>query len=109
MSIAADTTFYLDSATVNYIQPCTGTTTDSIIVTPNPVTDNLSVIIKRNMPVNAAIEVYTETGQKVYSLINQTVIGTATFLVPMKKLSHGVYFVSVFIDNKKIITKRVIR
>ncbi len=109
MSIAADTSFYLDSATVFYIQPCTGIITDSIIVTPNPVTDNLSVIIKRNTPVQAAIEVYAENGQKVYSLVNQTVAGSATFLVPMKKLSPGIYFVSVFIDNKKIITKRVIR
>ncbi len=109
MSITADTTFYLDSATVNYIQPCTGIITDSIIVTPNPVTDNLSVIIKRTTPVQAAIEVYAENGQKLYSLVNQTVTGSTTFLVPMKKLSHGVYFVSVFIDNKKIITKRVIR
>ncbi len=104
MSIAADTSFYLDSAAVNYTKSCR----ETISVMPNPVTDNLSVLIVRNISVNAAIEIYTVSGQKIYSLLNQTVSGTKKILIPTKHLSAGIYFVAIFIDNKKVTTKKII-
>lgn len=107
MSIAADTSFYLDSAIVNYTNTCAGNT-EKIIINPNPVRDNLSVLIARNNTVAAAIEIYSVSGQKVYSLLNQTVNYTKTFLIPMKQLNAGIYFVAVFIDNKKVITKKIV-
>ena len=104
MSIAADTSFYLDSATINYTKSCR----ETISVRPNPVTDNLSILIVRNISVNAAIEIYTVSGQKIYSLLNQTVSGTKKILIPTKHLSAGIYFVAIFIDNKKVTTKKII-
>lgn len=104
MNIASDTSFYLDSMLVNYTTSCR----ETISVRPNPVTDNLSVLIARHKAVNAAIEIYSLSGQKVYSLLNQTVNSIKTFLIPMKQLNAGVYFVTVFIDNKKIITKKIL-
>ena len=104
MSIAADTSFYLDSVTVNYTKSCR----ETISVRPNPVTDNLSVLIVRNISVNAAIEIYSVSGQKIYSLLNQTVSGTKTFSIPTKHLNAGIYFVAIFIDNKKVTTKKII-
>ena len=109
MTIAADTSFYLDSATVNYIPDCnTGNLTEKISIHPNPVTENLFVTITRNTAVNTAIEMYTTTGQKVYSLYNQPVNGEQTFTIPVKQLSPGVYLVAVFINDKKVTTKKVI-
>ena len=104
MSIAADTSFYLDSVTVNYTKSCR----ETISVRPNPVTDNLSILIVRNISVNAAIEIYSVSGQKIYSLLNQTVSGTKTFSIPTKHLNAGIYFVAIFIDNKKVTTKKII-
>ena len=104
MSIAADTSFYLDSVTVNYTKSCR----ETISVRPNPVTDNLSVLIVRNISVNAAIEIYSVSGQKIYSLLNQTVSGTKIFSIPTKHLNAGIYFVAIFIDNKKVTTKKII-
>ena len=104
MSIAADTSFYLDSATINYTKSCR----ETISVRPNPVTDDLSILIVRNISVNAAIEIYTVSGQKIYSLVNQTVSGTKKILIPTKHLSAGIYFVAIFIDNKKVTTKKII-
>lgn len=104
MSIAADTSFYLDSATINYTKSCR----ETISVRPNPVTDDLSILIVRNISVNAAIEIYTVSGQKIYSLLNQTVSGTKKILIPTKHLSAGIYFVAIFIDNKKVTTKKII-
>ena len=106
MNIAADTSFYLDSATINYTQLCK---TDNIIIAPNPVTDNLTVAIKQPGPVNISITLHNISGQQVYKLSNQTVNGTQTFTIPMKPLSRGVYFVTIWIDNKKQVVKKVVR
>ena len=109
MTIASDTSFYLDSAILNYVPNCnTGTLTENITVRPNPVADNLFVAITRNTPVNAAIEMYAADGGKVYSLSNQSVNGLQTFTIPVKQLSSGVYFVTVFINDKKTTTKKII-
>ena len=108
MSIAADTSFYVDSAVVNYTQSCGIPASETIIISPNPVSDNLSVSITRNSTINGAIEIYNVKGQKVYSLQNQTVNGTQTFIIPVKHFSSGIYFVTVFIDNKKAITKKIL-
>lgn len=108
MSIAADTSFYVDSAVVNYTQSCGIPASETIIISPNPVSDNLSVSITRSNTINGAIEMYNVKGQKVYSLQNQTVNGTQTFIIPVKHFSSGIYFVTVFIDNKKAITKKIL-
>ncbi len=109
MTIAADTSFYLDSATLNYIPNCnTGNLTENIRIHPNPVTENLFITVTRNNTVSAAIEMYNSTGQKVYGLPDQLVNGTETFTIPVNQLSRGVYFVSVFINDKKSTTKKVI-
>ena len=109
MTIAADTSFYLDSATLNYIPNCnTENLSENIRIHPNPVTDNLFVTIVQNNAVTAAIEIFNSSGQKVYSLTNQSVNGTKTFAIPVKQLNRGIYFVSVFINNKKATTKKVI-
>ena len=104
MTIASDTSFYLDSAIVNYTQSCK----EKIIVSPNPATDNISVQVVRNNTVNVAIEIYDVIGQKVYSLYNQKVTGTQTFIIPVKQFAPGIYFVAVFTDNKKAVTKKIV-
>ena len=109
MSIAADTTFYLDSTTIGNLQPCITNSNEDIKISPNPVKENLSVLITRNNLVKAAIKVYNASGQILYSLQNVLVNGQQLFSIPMKNFSRGIYFVSVYIDNKKIITKKVIR
>lgn len=107
MTIAADTSFYLDSATVTNVQSCTSNK-ETIIIGPNPATDHFSVLITRNNTVNATIELYAANGLKVYSLQNQKVNGIQTFLIPVKQLSTGIYFVAVFINDKKVVTKKII-
>ncbi len=109
MTIAADTSFYLDSAIVNYPESCANTNNkETVTIGPNPVINNLSVFIARNNTVKASIELYSVSGQKVYSLQNQTVNGIQTFFIPVKQLSAGVYFVAVFVNDKKVITKKII-
>lgn len=109
MTIASDTSFYLDSAIVNYTQSCSNVINEEkIIISPNPVTDHIAIFIARNNTVNAVIEIYAVSGQKIYSLHDQIVNGSKTFIVPVKKFSAGIYFVAVFINEKKVLTKKII-
>lgn len=108
MSIGTDTTFYLDSSILHFIPACNQTNTESISVSPNPVTDKLFVTITKNNTVNMAIEVYNLNGQKVYSLNNQAVSGTQRFTIPVKELQAGLYLITVFINDKKEYTKKVL-
>ena len=108
MAIGTDTTFYLDSATINYIPSCNAVSKEAITISPNPVTDILSVTITKNNTSTASIEVYSLNGQKVYYLNNQAVTGTQVFTIPMKHLNAGIYLISVFINDKKEYTKKVL-
>lgn len=110
MNISADTSFYLDSATVNYTQSCNiNTVIEKISISPNPVTDKLIVNVVRINAVKTEVVVHTTTGQKIYSISNNQPAGGSTYTIPMKEMSRGAYFVSVFIDGKKEVTKKILR
>lgn len=115
MSISADTTFYLDSVTVNYNTTCAGSGggggnfTEKITVGPNPVNDKLFVNVVRNAAVGVKIVVHTQSGQKIYTLSNQQASGGQVYSIPMKEMSAGVYYVSVYVDDKKVVTKKVVK
>ena len=106
MSIGTDTTFYIDSATVNHSNPCL--LVENIQVNPNPVSDELSVSIVRNEAVNVTIELFAINGQKVYSKKTAMQGGTKLIKIPTRPLSKGIYFVTVFINNKKAYTKKIL-
>ena len=107
MTISADTSFYLDSATVNYNLSCSAVT-EKITVSPNPVTNQLTILVARNNPVKATVSIRNVSGQQVYSSTQQ-ITGIQSIIIPMKQISSGVYFVTLFLDDKKEITKKIIR
>jgi len=107
MNIAADTSFYLDSAEVNFDRECY--LGDKIIIAPNPVINELKVTVSQNNQFKTAILLHNVAGQLVYTSINQPVDRIKTFVIPMKQMSKGVYYVTVLIDNKKKVTKKIIR
>ena len=107
MNIATDTSFYLDSALLNYSQAC-NLATEKITISPNPVTDKLSVRFATTNPVNATIIIHNISGQKVYTK-SQQVAGVQTVLIPMNQLNSGVYIVTVFLDDKKEAIKKLVK
>ena len=108
MNIAADTSYYLDSATVVYQKSCV-VLPENIVIGPNPVTANLSVIINRNSPVKLSLIMHNSFGQLVYRLNNQPLNGEQTLTIPMQAMSRGTYYLTVIIDDKKVTTKKIIR
>ena len=106
--IGTDTTFYADSLSVNYQQQCAANE-NKITIAPNPVTDHLNIIITRLSIANAGILIQSAAGQKIYTTSFALKIGANIKTIPVQQLSKGIYFVSVFIDNKKGVTKKILK
>ena len=110
MIIATDTTFYLDSMSVNNNQVCnTVVLENKITIAPNPVSTILKVEISRATDAKINIVIQNALGQKVYSNNFMQVVGTQTQEIHMERMSGGAYFVTVYIDNKKEVTKKIIK
>ncbi len=82
---------------------------EKITISPNPVKDNLTVMIIRNIPVKADIIIHNSSGQLVYSATYQQIAGQSTYSIPMKKMSNGIYFVTVRLNDKKEVVKKIMR
>jgi hypothetical protein len=108
MNIASDTSFYLDSATVSYTKSCK-IWKENILISPNPVTDILSVKITRNEPANIDLVVQNAVGQQIYQTSHPSIVGQQILTIPMQQLSSGIYFVTVLVDGKKAVVKKVVR
>ncbi len=107
MNIAADTSFYLDSGSVNYDKSC-NLVTEKITISPNPAAENLSVSIAKNNDVKATVTIHSISGQQVY-IKSQQISGVQTIVIPINQLSRGVYLVTVYLNNKKEIVSKIIR
>jgi hypothetical protein len=108
MNIASDTSFYLDSATVSYTKSCK-IWKENILISPNPVTDMLSVKITRSEPANIDLVVQNAVGQQIYQTSHPSIVGQQILTIPMQQLSSGIYFVTVLVDGKKAVVKKVVR
>jgi serine protease AprX len=112
MRISADTTFYLDSATIAHNTSCTVVNpplVEKITINPNPVSDKLTVSVLRKDAVSVILLLQNTAGQQLYNLRAQQAAGGATYTVPMKDLPGGVYYISVFVNDKKEVTKKIVR
>jgi serine protease AprX len=112
MSISADTTFYLDSVTIAHNTSCTVVNpplVEKITINPNPVSDKLTVSVIRQAAANVLLVLQNTAGQQLYTLRVQQAAGGAVHKVPMKDLPHGVYYISVFVNDKKEVTKKIVR
>lgn len=111
MTIGTDTTFYLDSVTVNYANPCIfiPITENKITIAPNPVSENLAISITRITASKIDIVIQNAAGQKVYTSSYQQQAGTLLKQVNMQRYSKGAYFVTIYADNRKELTKKILR
>ncbi|MEO6490788.1 MAG: S8 family peptidase, partial [Ferruginibacter sp.] len=110
MIISSDTTFYLDSLSVDHLASCNTTTANSIIIAPNPVIDNdLTVKVTRITPAKINIVLLNALGQRIYSKEYQQLPGVQVQKIPTDNVSTGGYFITVYVDNKKAVTKAILK
>lgn len=101
-----------DTALVNVtndVQLCIAALKDRLIISPNPVTDNLSILIERKKPVKADIIINNANGQLMYQSSHQQPAGATNYLVQMKNMAAGIYFVVIKIDDEKTFVKKIMR
>lgn len=102
-----------DTATVtvtNNILLCPGNpvpTVEQIVISPNPVKDNLSVKVVRATAASVGITIHNAAGQIVYNSTAQQGSGQTIYSIPMKKMGGGVYFVTVRINGEKEKVKKI--
>ena len=115
MTIGADTTFFIDSVTVNYSNSCLPPppppiiTENAVKIFPNPVLKNLFVKIDRVSNTKIGIVIHNTSGQLVYSNTYQQETGSNTEAIDLSTLAKGIYIVSVYTDDKKEMTKKIVK
>lgn len=76
--------------------------------TDRPVGDVLSVLIVRNTATKVGLFVHNSAGQMVYNYSSQQSAGGQTYTIPMKKFSKGIYYVTVRLNDKKEVLKKIL-
>lgn len=76
--------------------------------TDRPVGDVLSVLIVRNTATKVGLFVHNSAGQVVYNYSSQQSAGGQTYTIPMKKFSKGIYYVTVRLNDKKEVLKKIL-
>jgi serine protease AprX len=108
INIAADTSFYLDSIAVNAPTLCT-TPINEVKINPNVVTDKTDIIISRANATKIGIVLTNAVGQAVYKNEYNQPAGAQVKSINMQNMPVGIYFVTVFADDKKIETVKILK
>jgi len=80
---------------------------EQIVISPNPVKDNLSVKVVRAAASKVGITIHNAAGQLVYNSTAQQSAGQTIYSIPMKKMGGGAYFVTVRVNDKKEKVKKI--
>ena len=109
--INTDTSYYLDSTLVNYLNNCKIIipAENKLAITPNPFNGTLYLNLERTADTKVDIVIYNSLGQKVYTDSFNHLAGIATHGINLNQLSKGVYYVTVYTNDNKEITKKIIK
>jgi serine protease AprX len=108
INIATDTSFYLDSIAVNAPTLCT-TPINEVKINPNVVTDKTDIIISRATASKIGIVLTNAMGQTIYKTEYNQAIGSQIKSINMQSMPVGIYFVTVFADDKKLETIKILK
>jgi subtilisin family serine protease len=111
MSIGTDTTFYLDSSTVNYLNPCIfiPPSENTLLISPNPVNNELFIKMDRVVNTKVDVIIHNLSGQKVFAYTYNQPIGSDTKSINFRNFARGVYFVTVYLNDKKEVVQRILK
>jgi serine protease AprX len=108
VDIAGDTSFIVDSFGISVPQLCANPV-NTIKINPNPVIDNLNVIISRIESTKITIVITNAAGQRVYENAFAQPAGSQVQSINMNGKQAGIYYVTVFAEGKKIVTERILK
>ena len=99
----------VDTALVTLLNDLALCVVNSISVTPNPVSDHANVVISRTVTSKIEILVINSSGRKVYETAYQQAAGTQIESINMQGMAGGIYFITVFADDKKMVTRKIFK
>ncbi|MBX2934805.1 MAG: S8 family serine peptidase [Ferruginibacter sp.] len=88
---------------------CIAALKEEVIISPNPVSDNLTILVARKNAVKVDITIHNSIGQMVLKQTYQQSPGQANYSIPFKKWSGGVYFVTIRLNDEKVLVKKVVK
>jgi len=111
MKIGTDTTFYMDSSIVNYLNPCIfiPPTANTLLISPNPVNNELFIKMDRVVNTKVDVIIHNISGQKIYATSYEQPIGTDSKSINLSAFAKGIYFVTVYLNDKKEVVQRILK
>lgn len=108
MQIGTDTTFYLDSTSLQHHTLC-NPVKNEIRVSPNPINEqiNLELIFIESGKLTLAL--YNAAGQSIHKSSSEILSGRTRKSIASHHLSAGLYFLKVFLNDKLIHIVRIVR
>lgn len=108
LNIGTDTSFYLDSTAVTLETTCR-ILEEKVVIAPNPVKNDFTILIQRNNPTTFAAIVYNTAAQQVYQITEHSFTGSQSFTLPSRRWNTGTYYVSVWINNRRAFVKKIVK
>jgi hypothetical protein len=71
---------------------------------PNPVEDNVSIILENNKEASCLVEIFDTKGR----LVNQFQLSNSDNIISLKHLNSGLYYIKILNQNKNILIKKPI-
>lgn len=108
MKIDTDTSYVLDSMSVNVTTTCVNPA-NNVSIKPNPVENNsANIVISRAAAGEIGLLLFNSAGQKVYELRYTQPAGSVVKTINMSGLASGTYYLHVLADGKKVETRSLL-
>lgn len=88
---------------------CIAALKEEVIISPNPVSDNLTILVAQKNAVKVDITIHNSIGKMMLKQTYQQLPGQANYSIPFKKWSGGVYFVTLRLNDEKVLVKKVVK
>jgi PKD repeat protein len=82
---------------------------DAGVIYPNPVLNDAQITVRLSSPSKLSVELYTMTGQIVYSKSESISSGETIVLIPASQLAEGVYTLKMYTADGLIITRKLVK
>jgi serine protease AprX len=112
-SVEAFTAVYIDTSSISLTPGCAVVTADSTIkirVAPNPVTNNITLIVQTPGAISSLlINIYDMEGRLMQQYKESKAAGEAVLTIPASNLVRGKYTITLYNGNKKMQAIKILK
>lgn len=108
VDIGADTSFYLDSVSIQHLADCRATGTRLVDIHPVPVQGKIQFYFQPSEQVQAHIYLYDMSGKQVLYLNKGLLPRLEQMPVSVEQLAHGYYVVRVQMKGATVYSRRIL-